>query len=79
MSHPIEMSVIIAAARLMREGRTMTQVGDALGLSSSAADRVCRRARALTVSSAPPRSWAYKLAAFDPVVRRALDTYEALR
>lgn len=79
MSHPIDMSVIIAAARLMREGKGMTEVGEALGLSSSAADRVCRKARALTVKNTAPRSWAYTLAAFDPVVARAVATYEALR
>lgn len=78
MSAPVDFTLVVAAGRLMREGRTAREVGFELGVTWNVAQGLCRKARALMRKRTAPRTWAYELAKFDPVVARAIETWKAL-
>lgn len=79
MSAPVDPELIKRTADLITEGKSNREIAEALGVHVRTTHDWCRRARALMRKRTPPRAYAYRLAAFDPVVARALETYEALR
>lgn len=62
----------------MRAGKTSREVVAALEVSWNQGQNLCRKTRALGCKRSAPRPWAYKLAEFDPVVARAIETWRAL-
>lgn len=74
-ANPVELAIVSKTAALMAEGLDADDIAASLGVRRATVPSLMRRARLLVRRRTPPLPAAYRLAQYDPIVRRALELY----